>query len=154
MKLSTKGDYAIRALLELALEEPGASLTVSELATRTAIAPKYLENLLGRLGAARIVLGRRGPRGGFVLARPADEITITEVIREMEGPLAPSLCASRTAHSPCPAYRCPSEDSCVMRGLWVEVRDAIAGVLDQTTLADLAVRTRAAREASREMYHI
>jgi Rrf2 family protein len=154
MKLSTKGDYAVRALLELATEDAGTSLTVAELAARTAIAPKYLENLLGRLGAAGIVHGRRGARGGFVLARPSADITIAEVIREMEGPLAPSLCASRTAHAPCPAYRCPSEDSCVMRGLWVEVRDAIAGVLDHTTLADLADRTLAARDASREMYHI
>ncbi len=154
MKLSTKGDYAVRALLELATEEPGSSLTVAELAARTAIAPKYLENLFGRLGAARIVRGRRGQGGGFVLARPAAEITIAEVIREMEGPLAPSLCASRTAHAACPAYRCPSEESCVMRGLWVEVRDAIAGVLDATTLADLARRTMEARAVGRAMYHI
>jgi Rrf2 family protein len=154
VKLSTKGDYAVRALLELALEEPGTSVTVAELASRTAIPAKYLENLLGRLGAARVVRGRRGQGGGFTLARRADEITIAEVIREMEGPLAPSPCASKTAFAPCPAYRCPSEESCVLRGLWVEVRDAIAGVLEATTLADLARRTREVRAAAGGRYQI
>ena len=72
----------------------------------------------------------------------------------MDGPLAPSLCASQTAHAPCPVYRCPSEDDCVLRGLWVEVRDAISQVVDVTTFADLAERSRRQETEKREMYHI
>jgi Rrf2 family protein len=154
MKLSTRGDYAVRALLELAEAEEGAVVPLSEIADRTSIPLKYLEQIMMRLRTARVVTARRGARGGYAFARRPSEVTVGEVVRAMDGPLAPSLCASRTAHAPCPAYRCPSEDECVMRGLWVEVRDAIADILDRTTFGDLAERARSQREAGRVMYQI
>jgi Rrf2 family protein len=154
MKLSTRGDYAVRALLELSTVERGEAMPLSELAERTRIPSKYLEQILMRLRTARVVRGKRGAHGGYMLARDPQKVTVGEVIRAMDGPLAPSLCASQTAHSACPAYRCPSEESCVMRGLWAEVRDAIADIVDKTTFGDLASRTHEQRVAERAMYYI
>lgn len=145
MKLSSKGDYATRVLVELAASEGPQALSVHELARRTGISGKYLEQIMMRLRTANLVRSRRGASGGYELAKEANEITIGDVIRLMDGPLAPSPCASQSAHVPCPAYRCPSEESCVLRGLWLDVRDAISGVLDGTTFAELVRRQREAR---------
>lgn len=142
MKLSTRGDYATRALLELSSVEGPRALSVHQLASRTGIPAKYLEQIMMRLRAAQIVRSIRGVHGGYELARPAGDITIGEVVRIMDGPLAPSPCASQSAHVACPTYRCPTEVGCVMRGLWTDVRDAIASVLDSTTFGDLADRQR------------
>lgn len=154
MKLSSRGDYATRIMLELSTVEGPAPLSVHEISERTAIAPKYLEHIMTRLRTAGLVRAERGARGGYSLARPAESMTIGEVIRTMDGPIAPSPCASRTAHVACPSYRCPSEQVCAMRGLWLEVRDAIAGVLDTTTLADLAERQRSAQMSLSDRYAI
>ncbi len=145
MRLSTKGEYATRALLELSLAEGPRALSVHELSERTRISPKYLEQIMMRLRSANIVRSHRGVNGGYELTRPSGNISIGEVIRLMEGPLAPSLCASESAHVPCPVYRCPSEASCVLRSLWAEVRDAVSGVLDNTTFGQLAERQRGAK---------
>ena len=145
MKLSTKGDYATRALLELSLLERPGALSVHELSERTRISLKYLEHIMMRLRTANIVRSHRGINGGYELARPSRDITVGEVIRLMDGPLAPSPCASESAHVPCPAYRCPTEAGCVLRGLWADVREAIAEVLDGTTFGQLAERQRDAR---------
>src|SRR5437773_6831221 len=103
MKLSTKGDYATRALLELSLLEGPRALSVHELSERTRISPKYLEQIMMRLRTANIVRIHRGVNGGYELARPATIITAGEVVRLMDGPLAPSSWASESAHAPCPA---------------------------------------------------
>lgn len=148
MKLTSRGDYAVRALLELALSPPDRPTSLATVAERTGIPFKYLEQIFKSLRAARLVRARRGKFGGYTLARPAAEITVGEVIRLLDGPLAPTGCASRTRHQPCPTYLCPAEDSCVLRGMWVEVRDAIAEVVDRTTFEDLAERQRATLPAS------
>ena len=154
MKLSTRGDYATRVLLELSTKEGPEALSVHALAARTGISEKYLEQIMLPLRTAQVVRSRRGAHGGYELAKDADDLTVGEVVRLMDGPLAPSPCASQSAHVPCPVYRCPTESSCVMRGLWTDVRDAIAGVLDQTTFGDLAARQRKAVATGREMYSI
>lgn len=154
MKLSTRGDYAVRVLLELATDERGEAVPLGVLAERTGIPPKYLEQILMQLRVAGILRARRGAHGGYLLARSASSITVGEVVRVMDGPLAPSLCASQTAHAPCPGYRCPNEESCVMRDLWVDVRNAIADILDRTTFGDLALREREQREARGSTYRI
>jgi DNA-binding IscR family transcriptional regulator len=74
------------------------------------------------------------------LARPASEVTVGDVIRILDGPLAPMLCAGDEEYAPCPAYLCPSEEHCVLREVWLDVRDAVSSVLDETTFADLAQR--------------
>ena len=143
MRLSTRGDYATRALLELSTSEGPRALSVHQLAARTGIPAKYLEQIMIRLREAQVVRSRRGVNGGYELARRPTDITVGEVVRLMDGPLAPSPCASQSAHVPCPAYRCPTEAGCVLRGLWTDVRDAIAGILDRTTFGELAERQRA-----------
>ena len=154
MKLTTRGDYATRVVLELSTMEGPKAVSVAGLAARTGISLKYLEQIMLRLRSASIVRSERGVHGGYTLARRPESLAVGEVVRLMDGPLAPSPCASRSAHVPCPAYRCPTEETCVLRGLWSEVRDAIAGVLDGTTFAELVERQRQVRAFSRDMYHI
>lgn len=140
MKLSTRGDYGVRVVLELARAGRGAQLSAGELADRCKVPQKYLGHLLLDLKAHGVVRSTRGAQGGFSLGRPADQITVGEVVRVMDGPLAPIQCASRTAFVPCPQERCLSEDTCVLRALWLEVRDAISAIVDTVTFADLAAR--------------
>lgn len=154
MKLSTRGDYATRVLLELSTAEGPDPISVHDLSARTGISPKYLEQIMMRLRSAGVVRAERGVHGGYTLARKPDRVTVGEVVRLMDGPLAPSPCASKTVHIPCPAYRCPSEEACVLRSLWLQVRDAIAEVLDSTTFADLARQQRSARLTLADMYYI
>ena len=154
MKLSTRGDYAVRALLELATEVDQEWLPLAEIAERTGISPKYLEQILMRLRAARILSARRGSHGGYLLAKPAEEITIGDIVRVMDGPLAPIACASKTAYESCPASRCADAANCTLRGFWTEVRDAIADVVDQTTFADLAARASEQRATQTLTYQI
>jgi len=149
MKLTTKGEYATRILMELSTAEGLGPISVHDLAARTGISTKYLEQIMGRLREARVVRSRRGSHGGYELAREPEDLTVGEVVRLMDGPLAPSACASSSAHVACPTYRCPSEASCALRGLWLDVRDAIAGVLDGMTFADLTRRQSEARSAAR-----
>jgi Rrf2 family cysteine metabolism transcriptional repressor len=148
MKLSTRGDYATRVLMELAACEGPRALSAHDLSLRTGISHKYLEHILTRLRSARLVSSRRGVQGGYELTRSPEEISVGEVVRLMDGPLAPSPCASQSAHVPCPVYRCPSEQSCVLRGLWSDVRDAISNVLDGTTFAELVERQRESDQAA------
>jgi Rrf2 family cysteine metabolism transcriptional repressor len=154
MKLSKRGDYTTRAIMELSILEGSKAVSVAELAVRTAIPAKYLEQLMGHLRSAGIVRSERGVHGGYAMVRDPESLTVGEVIRLMDGPLAPSLCASRSAHVPCPAYRCPTEEACVLRELWLEVRDAIAAVVDNTTFAQLAERQREVRTFGCGMYYI
>jgi Rrf2 family protein len=146
LHLSTKGDYATRALLELAVAENAEAISVHRLAQRTGISQKYLEQIMMRLREAGLVRSRRGVNGGYDLAREPSGISVGEVVRLMDGPLAPSPCASQSAHEACPQYRCPTEEGCVLRGLWTEVRDAISDVLDRTTFEELAARQRNAKQ--------
>ncbi len=154
MKLTSRGDYATRIVLELSTVEGSEPVSVHELAIRTAISEKYLEQIMLGLRTAHIVRSERGVNGGYALTRRPKHLTVGEVVRAMDGPFAPSPCASRTAHVPCPVYRCPSEESCVLRGLWMEVRDAISGVLDRTTFAELTERQRATAGARGDRYAI
>lgn len=148
MKLSSKGDYATRVLLELAASEGPRALSAHDLSLRTGISQKYLEHIMTRLRTARLVSSRRGVQGGYELNRRPGDISVGEVVRLMDGPLAPSPCASQSAHVPCPVYRCPNEQSCVLRSLWSEVRDAISDVLDGTTFAALVERQREGDQAA------
>jgi Rrf2 family transcriptional regulator, cysteine metabolism repressor len=134
--------------MELAVSEGPRALSAHDLSLRTGISQKYLEQIMMRLRSGRLVSAHRGVQGGYELARRPEDISVGEVIRLMDGPLAPSPCASQSAHVPCPVYRCPSEQSCVMRGLWSDVRDAISDVLDGTTFADLVQRQREGDQAA------
>ena len=133
--LTRKGKYGLKALAALSHAEPGQVLGVAELARANAIPKKFLDAILAELRNAGFVHSRKGKLGGYGLARSADEIMIGHVVRVLDGPLAPIPCASRTRYQPC--EDCEVE-TCHVRHLMLEVRNAIAEVLDKTSLAQLA----------------
>ncbi len=143
MRLSTKGEYASRAILELALHYEKRPLHIRDISKAQSIPQRFLEQILLQLKRAGYLRSRKGPAGGYTLAKPPSEITVAEVIRVMDGPLAPIDCVSITAYEVC-----PHERSCGLKGLWKEVRDAIAEILERTNFSDLVERTKAARAAS------
>ncbi len=136
MKLSKRGEYALRSLINLGIAaEVGRNLVrVSELAASEQLPIKFLEQILQLLKEAGLVASGRGKFGGYRLAKAAREITIGEVIRLIDGPLAPIGCVSQSAYEKC---SCPDEAHCGLRMLMLDVRNAIAGILDRYTLADV-----------------
>lgn len=122
----------------LAQELGRPHLSSRELARHEQIPIKFLEAILCDLKEAGYLQSRRGARGGYCFARPMDQITIGEVVRKMEGPLAPIRCASVTAYERC---SCPDEAHCGLRLLMVDVRNAIANILDRYTFADTVAVT-------------
>ncbi len=140
MKLSKKGEYALRALLDLAMAQAlGRTLVpLSALAEAQRMPATFLEQILVELRQAGILSSTRGKYGGYSLARPAAEIHIGEIVRQIDGPLAPIGCASVTAYERC---SCPDEEHCGLRLIMLDVRNAISNVLDRFTLAQLATVT-------------
>jgi len=141
MKLSTKGEYASRAMLELSLHHGEAPLHIRDISASQDIPERFLEQILLQLKRAGYLRSKKGPHGGYFLAKPPSRISVAEVIRVMDGPLAPIGCVSVTAK-----VFCAREGSCGLKGLWKEVRDAIASILERTTFEDMAKRTRDVRE--------
>ena len=136
MKLSKRGEYALRSLINLGIAfEVGRSLVqVSEIAEKEKLPIKFLEQIVQALKEAGIVVSVRGKFGGYRLAKPPREITIGHVVRLIDGPLAPIGCVSQTAYEKC---SCPDEVHCGLRMLMLDVRNAISGILDRYTLADV-----------------
>jgi Rrf2 family protein len=136
MKLSKKGEYALRSLIDLGIAaEVGRELVqVTELSDKELIPAKFLEQIMQELKAAGFVVAQRGKFGGYRLARPASEITIGAVVRFVDGPLAPIGCVSHTAYEKC---SCPDEEHCGLRMLMMDVRNSIADILDRYTLAQV-----------------
>ena len=134
-----KAKYALRALATLALNAPG-QLPAGRIAREAAVPGKFLEAILVDLRKAGLVESRRGVHGGHRLTRSADLITLGEVVRVVDGPIAPIRCASETAYRPC--ADCPEPARCAVRGLMREVRQAMSGVIDQRTLAQFASETQ------------
>jgi Rrf2 family protein len=136
MKLSKKGEYAIRALIDLGIAaEVGRSLVqVTELAAHEKLPVKFLEQIMMVLKEAGLIESRRGKFGGYRLAQPAGRIVIGQVVRLIDGPLAPIGCVSQTAYEKC---SCPDETHCGLRMLMLDVRNAITSILDRYSLADV-----------------
>jgi Rrf2 family protein len=141
MRLSTKGEYASRAMLEIALHHPHQPLHIREIASAQDIPVRFLEQILLLLKRAGYLRSKKGPNGGYYLAKDPAQISVAEVIRVMDGPLAPIDCVSVTAHEVC-----PRESYCGLRWLWKEVRDSVAGILEKTTFKDLADKTKKAKK--------
>lgn len=139
MRLSTKGEYASRAMLELARRYQKGPVHSRQISEAQEIPPRFLEQILLLLKRAGYLKSRKGQKGGYVLAKPPDEINVAEVIRVMDGPLAPIDCVSVMAHE-----TCPMENTCGLRWLWKDVRDAVAEILEKTTFADLAAKSHPA----------
>jgi Rrf2 family protein len=131
MKVSSKGEYALRALLLLGNHQ-GTVMGIQEISDKTLVSIHYLEQILLQLKKLGYVTSKRGAKGGYMLYMQPDEINLGEVIRELEGPLSPMSCASITKYEPCPL-----EEGCQLKPLWSLIRDTIAYILEQTTLDDL-----------------
>ena len=133
--LSRKAKYALRALSTLALAEP-AQLQARRIALEAKVPEKFLETILVELRNAGIIESRRGTVGGHRLARPAVEIMVGDIVRIIDGPIAPIRCASVTAYQPC--ADCIDPPTCALRDLMGDVREAMSGILDHRSLAELA----------------
>ena len=131
--LSQKAKYALRALLALAEAGDEKSLLISDIADQHNLPKKFLEQILLDLKHHGIVQSRRGRHGGYSLLKPADEISFGQVVRIIDGPLAPLPCLSRMAYRRC--EDCPGEDVCAIRRVFARVHELTSTVLDRTTLA-------------------
>ena len=136
MKLSKRGEYALRALIDfgIAHELGRPMLKIGELVEKERLPVKFLEQILTQLRGAGYIETKRGKAGGYFLAKPARDISLGKVIRLIDGPLAPISCVSVTAYEPC---SCPDEAHCGLRMLMLDVRNAIARILDRYVLADV-----------------
>jgi Rrf2 family protein len=136
--LSQKTKYALKALVSLARDRDRRAVVAGTLATQERIPRQFLELILLELKHHGLLRSRRGRGGGYALNRPADEISIGQVIRLLDGPLALVGCASQTAYVPCP--ECADVQTCNIRAVFKEVRDQTARILDGISLADLSLR--------------
>jgi Rrf2 family cysteine metabolism transcriptional repressor len=143
MKLSVRGEYALRALLVLGLHPGDGVVRIQTISDEQHIPKRFLEQILNDLRTAGIVESRRGLSGGYRLARQPAQISLAEIIRHIEGALAPVSCVSERFYEKC---SCPDESRCALRGVMKEIRDAIVAVAEQTTLADLCARHRTLNE--------
>jgi Rrf2 family protein len=134
MKLSKRGEYGLRALQDLARHHGGGPIPNKVLAERNNVPARFLEQILLILKHGQIIRSQKGPNGGYYLARSPEDITLAEVIRLLDGPLAPISCVSETAFEPC---GCPDMEACGLRRVMKNVRDMVSDVMENTVLADL-----------------
>ena len=148
MRLSKRGEYGFRAMILLAgTPQPGAPLPVvqiKEISEREKIPGKFLEQILLTLKNAGLLHSKMGVGGGYYLAKPPSEITLGQIFRVLDGPLAPIRCVSQMAYEPC---GCPDEQTCGLRLVMDDVRNAISNILDHTSLDDVLNRQEIARQA-------
>lgn len=137
--LTNKGKYGLKAMVYLARLDAGLTAQSAEIAAAEHISKKFLDAILLDLRNAGFVRSKKGPGGGYTLARDASDIAVGAVVRALDGPLAPIACASRTAYQPCDD--CDDLVGCAVRRTMLEVRDAMAKVLDDLTLAAMASRS-------------
>ena len=137
--LSNRGKYATRALLDLTMHYEDGPVLIQDIAARQHIPLKFLEQILLALKQSGFVQSRKGRGGGYYLARPPATITLGSVVRVVDGPLAPISCVSVTRPLEC---GCPEPATCGLRHVWQEARNALSGVLDKTTFADIRDRHR------------
>lgn len=149
MKLSKRGEYGIRALITLASsDDQGEVVQIKEIAAKEQIPVKFLQQILLTLKNAGLVQSKMGSGGGYYLAKPADQITLGQIVRILDGPLAPIRCVSQTAYEKC---ACPDEETCGLRLVMLDVRNAITNILDRTTLADVDRRVEVVRHDHQEL---
>jgi Rrf2 family protein len=147
VRISAKGEYAIKAMVDLALHEGRDLQPIQDIAARQGIPQRYLEQVLLQLKRAGFLYARRGSAGGYRLNRPADTITVGALLRAVDGPTAGPDSARRDG------WR-TGEAAAGLAELWQEIADAVASVVDRTTLEDLRRRAEERRRAAQPMYHI
>lgn len=132
MKISTRGRYALRLMMDLAMSDPGEYITIKSIAERQEISSKYLEQIISVLNRAGYVKSVRGAQGGYKLSRPPEAYTIGMILRQIEGSLVPVACMEEEPNE------CPRCGQCATLDVWKQLDEAIRGVVDNITLADLA----------------
>ncbi|UOO37294.1 Rrf2 family transcriptional regulator [Oscillospiraceae bacterium CM] len=136
MKISTRGRYAIRMMLELAMSEPDQYVTIKSIAERQDISGKYLEQIISVLSRAGFVKSVRGAQGGYKLARNAEEYTVGSILRLIEGSLVPVACMEDEPN------QCPRCETCATLDVWKQVDEAVSSVVDHITLFDLVQKQK------------
>ena len=149
MRLSTRGRFGVSALVAVGLMDSGGPVSLKSVAERQGISEHYLEQIMGPLRKAGLVHSVRGAQGGYRLAKEPSAISVGDVIRVLDGPIAPVECASETT---CEFDHCARVDTCVTLDVWTRLRDSMVEVLDSVTLADLI--KSAARQDAQPMYYI
>jgi Rrf2 family protein len=149
MKFSTKGRYGLRAILDMAIYQNSGPITLNSIAERQGLSEGYLEQLMAPLKKSGIVKSIRGAQGGYILAKQPKDITTGEIIRALEGPIAPVGCVSEDYPE-----ECERAEGCVTRMVWAKVRDSIAVTLDSLTLQDLVEESKKQTEKGHYMYYI
>jgi len=147
VKLSTRGRYGVRALVDLGAHHGEGPVLLKDIARRQEVSLPYLEHLVAPLVAGGLVKSTRGARGGILLLRPPSEIKLGEVVQLLEGSIAPVDCVNNPDI-------CHRSAFCVTRDIWSEMKNAMSQVLDSTTLQDLIERQRQKGQAKTEMYYI
>jgi Rrf2 family cysteine metabolism transcriptional repressor len=137
MKLSVRGEYAMRALLVLGLNYGDSVVRIQTISEQQNIPKRFLEQILNDLKSAGIVESRRGIAGGYRLARRPDEIKLAAVVRHIEGALAPVSCVSERFYEKC---SCPDESRCAIRSVMKEVREAVVKIMERVSIAELCAR--------------
>jgi Rrf2 family protein len=143
MKLSLRGEYALRALLVLGLNYGEPVVRIQTISDQQNIPKRFLEQILNDLKSAGFVASKRGIAGGYRLARQPQEITLAAVVRHIEGALAPVSCVSERFYEKC---SCPDEPRCAIRSVMAEIREAIVKIAERVTLAELCARFRRLQE--------
>ncbi len=137
MKLSLRGEYALRALLVLAIQHSEKVVRIQTISDAQKIPKRFLEQILNDLKCAGIVESKRGVAGGYRLAKKPEQITLAAIVRHIEGALAPVSCVSERFYEKC---SCPDESRCAIRSVMKEIREAIVKVAERVTLADISER--------------
>lgn len=148
--LTMKTRYALKALSVIAQKAGPEPTLMSQIADRESIPKKFLEAILRELKQQGLLTAQRGRGGGYMLKQAAENISLADVIRALDGPIAPVPCLSRTAYRRC--EECKSEYACGVRLVFKDLHNATANVLEQTTLADLVRRTREANSQTAQVY--
>lgn len=133
IRFSTRGEYGLRMMMDLARQYGRGPEPLAEIARREALPASYLEQLVGKLRRADLVVSRHGAHGGYELSRPPIEITVGDVLRVLEGPISPMVCATEGETDPL----CERQSFCSANIVWERLRDSVAQALDSLTLADL-----------------
>jgi Rrf2 family transcriptional regulator, cysteine metabolism repressor len=149
VKISFRGDYALKAILDLSLHYNKGLVRIQEIAERQDIPIKYLEQILLALKGAGYLNSQRGAKGGYCLAKDPKKIKLGEIIRLMEGPISPITCVSKSCYK-----RCNEETKCVFRPLWNKIRSLTEGVVDQVSFADMCRDYETKNKKKLSMYYI
>ena len=143
MKISTKGKYGLRAMIDLAQYSEQEAVSISSIAQRLKISESYLEQLVAKLKKAGLVVSIRGAAGGYRLARPASGISVGDVLRALEGDVRAVICTAQTEEG------CEGEELCVTKYVWQRINESIEKTVDEMMLDQLVAESRKAQEKAK-----